>query len=194
MSSPHGPLLVLGIGNVLLRDEGIGVRVVRELEDLVDRGVVHLPAGTSLVDGGTRGIDLLPLIIDARAVVIVDAVDLGLAAGAVDVVRGDALFGEIPSGAALPGARDGATSAGLHGVRYLLDLARLMGTLPATVSLIGVQPGEIAVGTDLTGVVQLALPAAVATTLNEIRRLDATVPPSGPDRVLRGQEATGATT
>jgi hydrogenase maturation protease len=194
MSSPHGPLLVLGIGNVLLRDEGVGVRVVRELEDLADRGAAHLPEGTSLVDGGTRGLDLLPLIADARAVVIVDAVDLGLAAGAVDVVRGDALFGAAAPGGALPGARDGATPAGPNGVRHLLDLARLMGTPPATVSLVGVQPGEIAVGTDLTEVVQRALPAAVATTLSELRRLDATVPPSGSDRVLRGQEATGATT
>lgn len=194
MSRPDGPLLVLGIGNVLLRDEGVGVRVVRELEDLADRGAAHLPEGTSLVDGGTRGLDLLPLITDARAVVIVDAVDLGLAAGAVDVVRGDALFGDVPSGAAVSGARGGAASAGPNGVRGLLDLARLMGTPPAAVSLVGVQPSEIAVGTELTEVVQLALPAAVATTLSEIRRLDATVPPPGSGRVLRIQEATGATT
>jgi len=192
MSRPDGPLLVLGIGNVLLRDEGVGVHVVRELECLAERGAVPLPAGTALVDGGTRGLDLLPLITDARAVVIVDAVDLGLAAGAVDVVCGDALVGDVPSGAAVLGACDGAASAGPNGVRGLLDLARLMGTPPATVSLVGVQPGEIAVGTDLTEVVQLALPAAVVTTLTELRRLDATVPPPGPGRAVRGQEATEA--
>jgi hydrogenase maturation protease len=192
MSRPDGPLLVLGIGNVLLRDEGVGVRVVRELECLAERDAVHLPAGTSLVDGGTRGLDLLPLITDARAVVIVDAMDLGLAAGAVDVVRGDALFGDVPSGAAVPGARGGAASAGPNGVRGLLDLARLMGTPPAAVSLVGVQPSGIAVGTELTEVVQQALPAAVATTLSELRRLDATVPSPGSGRAVRGQEATEA--
>lgn len=178
MTAPGGPLIVLGVGNVLLRDEGIGVHVVRELEHLEGRGLVDLPAGTTLVDGGTCGLALLPVVSEARAVVVVDACDVGLPPGAVRVFRDDEVV------AAGRGAGPGA------GAADLLATARLMGTRPGTVALVGVQPGVIDIGTDLTEVVQRALPVAVATTLDEVRRLDAIAPAGA--RVAGGQEAAGA--
>lgn len=169
MTHPHGALLVLGIGNTLLRDDGAGVHAVRALRRLADRGDVELPWGTSLVDGGTLGLDLLPLISDARAVVLVDAVDGGRAPGTVKTLRGNAL-------------REGQTGHALAnrvGVGDLLAAARLIGALPQAVALVGIQPGEIAVGLELTEVVRAAMPAAIAATLDELRRLDATAPSSG---------------
>jgi hydrogenase maturation protease len=178
MSGQTGTLVVLGVGNVLLRDEGVGVRVVREIGELVDRGLVDLPADTSLLDGGTCGLALLPLVSDARAVVVVDACDAGLAPGAVRVFHGDELA-----------ATGRAAGAGV-GPADLLAMARLMGMRPGTVSLVGIQAGAIDIGTDLTEVVQRALPAAVATTLDEVRRLDGVAPAGG--RVIRGQEEAEA--
>lgn len=172
MSRPDGALLVLGIGNVLLRDEGLGVRVVGEIGRLAERGDVALPAGTEVVDGGTRGLALLPLVADARALLVVDAARLGREPGGIAIVRGDALRA----------APDGDAAARAGGVAELLGLARAMGALPDAVALVGIEPGEIAVGLEMTAAVRAALPAAVEATLAELHRLDALAPspPTGP--------------
>jgi hydrogenase maturation protease len=65
VSRPDGPVLVIGVGNILLRDEGVGVRVARELHRLGSTGHVAVPPGTRVVDGGTLGLDLCPLIEDS---------------------------------------------------------------------------------------------------------------------------------
>lgn len=169
MSRPDGPILVLGVGNVLLRDEGIGVRVVREVERRVAAGEVALPPGTRLVDGGTLGLDLLPLIDDARALVLVDAVELDRPPGSVATIRG----------AALQGALAGHVSPHQVGVGDLLAVARLTGELPDRVALVGIQPGEIVVGLEPTTAVAAAVEGAIAAIVAE---LDAfTRPMSFPD-------------
>jgi len=61
------PLLVLGIGNILMGDEGVGVDIVRHVQGL------SLPAGVSCLDGGTGGFHLLGLMQQARHVVLIDA-------------------------------------------------------------------------------------------------------------------------
>lgn len=165
---PDGPILVLGIGNILLRDEGAGVHVVRALERLADRGEIEMPAGTSLVDGGTLGLNLLPLISSSRAVLLVDALDGDRTSGAVSAISGNALR-EAKAGE-MPGHRTG--------VGELLAAAQLMGALPEAVSLVGIQPSEISMGLDLTEVVRAALPAAIAMTLDELRRLNTIAPSS----------------
>jgi len=158
MSMETGPLVVLGIGNVLLRDDGVGVHLVRELERQVERGDSFLPWDTQLVDGGTLGLGLLPLIAGARAVLLLDATVLGGAPGDVTVLRSEALR-----------ARRGGPRAVLPaGIDDLLAAARLADLLPAAVSLVGVEPGEIATGLDLSAAVRAALPAAVAAAIGEL--------------------------
>jgi hydrogenase maturation protease len=161
MSSQGGALLVLGIGNVLLRDEGVGVRVVDEIGRLADRGDIALPPGTELLDGGTRGLALLPAVADARAVLVIDAARLGREPGSVSIVRGDALRA----------APDGDAASRPGGLVWLLDLARAAGELPAAVSLVGIEPGEIDAGLDMSDVVRTAVPAAVVAALGEMVRL-----------------------
>ena len=63
------PLLVLGLGNVLLRDDGLGVAAVGRLADRYDR-----PEGVRILDGGTLGLSLLPHLEDAEQVILVDAI------------------------------------------------------------------------------------------------------------------------
>jgi hydrogenase maturation protease len=161
MSDRRGPILVLGIGNVLLGDEGVGVHLVRALEAAVARGEVRLPPATEPVDAGTLGLRLLAPIAEARTVLIVDAADLGLAPGSARVIRGAAL-GRPPA----PGL---ATHRA--GVADLLTAARLDGSLPNVVSLVAIQPGEVEVGLDLTDAVRSALPAALATIVDELWHL-----------------------
>lgn len=180
MSAPDGPLLVLGIGNVLLRDEGLGVQVIRELEMRVDRGELVLPPDAELVDGGTLGLDLLPLISDARALLLVDAIDLGDEPGTIRVLRDEAI----------QGALSGHVSPHQVGIGDLIAAARLMGTLPAAVALVGVQPLEIAVDLELSPPVRAALPGAVEAVIAEIGRLAGSGPP---DAAIVGAVATAAT-
>ncbi len=180
MSRPDGPLLVIGVGNVLLRDEGVGVRVARELHRQAGDRTVELPPGTRVVDGGTLGLDLLPLMDDARALLMVDAVDLGEQPGSVGVIHGDALHGALT----------GHVSPHQVGIGDLLAAARLMGTLPEAVALVGIQPGEIAIGLELTDAVEAAIPAAVRAAVAELRVLAATAPGTGP--VLDRSVATAA--
>jgi hydrogenase maturation protease len=182
MSSAQGPILVVGIGNVLLRDEGAGVHVVRALRDLADSGEIELPRSTTLLDGGTLGLGLLQFISDARAVLLIDAMDGGREPGSVEVFRGDTTRD----------AKAGRTFSNSVGVGDLLATARLMGDLPDAVALVGIQPSEISVGLELTEIVRAALPTAVAATLSELRWLDAIAPVSGPGPLACAGDLKGA--
>lgn len=146
-------ILVLGVGNVLLRDDGVGIRVIRELEAL------DLPPGVRAVDGGTLGLDLLPMIEDAAAVVMIDAVDLRAAPGSVTVLRGDELHAAL----------GGHVSPHQVGVGDLVAVARLAGTLPERLALVAIQPAAIEIGLELTPEVEAAVPAAVELALAEAR-------------------------
>ncbi len=170
MSRPDGPILVIGVGNVLLRDEGVGVRVARELHRLATIGHVSVPPATRVVDGGTLGLDLLPLLEDARALLMIDAVDLGQLPGAVTAMKGEALHGALV----------GHVSPHQVGVGDLLAAARLMGTLPEAIALVGIQPGEIAIGLELTDDVEAAVPVAVQAAVDELRALAAAASGTGP--------------
>jgi len=146
--------LVLGVGNVLLQDEGVGIAVARLLSDDLE----SLPPRTRVVDGGTLGLDLLPLIADSGAMVLVDAVSLGKAPGTITVLRD----GEIH------GALAGHVSPHQVGVSDLVAAARLMGQLPDHVALVGIQPGTIAIGLDLTAAVAAAVAEAATITRAEL--------------------------
>lgn len=146
--------LILGVGNILLQDEGVGVAVTR----LFREGDASLPPGTRVVDGGTLGLDLLPLIGDAGSMVLVDAVDLGREPGAITVLRDDEIHGALA----------GHLSPHQVGISDMIAAARLMGELPSRVSLVGIQPGTIAIGLDLTAAVAAAVPAAAALVLSEL--------------------------
>ena len=163
MSGAVGPLVV-GIGNILLRDEGVGVRVVRELKRRAADGQLDIPPGTRFVDGGTLGLELLPMIETASTLVLVDAVNLRRPPGSVTVIRGNAIEGTLA----------GHVSPHQVGVADLVAAARLIGVFPAAASLVGIQPVEIDIGLYLTADVEAAVPAALAHVCAELRSHAAT--------------------
>ena len=152
-----GEILVLGVGNVLMADDGIGVHVIRRL------AAEHVPDGVRMVDGGTLGLDLLPMVADARALIVVDAVDMNEQPGAVRVLRG----------AELHGALGGHISPHQVGLADLLAVGRLTDGLPDQVALVGIQPGVVDVGLDLTTACAGAVAHAVAVVRTELDRLGA---------------------
>jgi hydrogenase maturation protease len=138
-------LLVLGLGNVLLGDDGLGAAALARIEASYD-----LPAGMRLEDGGTLGLGLLGLLAEAERVILVDAVRTDGPPGTLVRLDGDHV---------MPAVRD-RLSPHQVGVAELLDAARLIGCYPATVTLIGLVPESIDLG--------LARSPAVAASLDKL--------------------------
>ena len=147
--------LVLGLGNTIMSDDGVGPRVIGLLEQ---QG--GLPEGVTLLDGGTLGLDLLPRLEGIERLVIVDAVETGQPPGSLTRLSGD----EVPL------ALETKLSPHQMGLKDLLAVALLLGQLPPEIILIGVQPAHIEMDTELSPYVLARLPELVAMVHQELWR------------------------
>lgn len=143
------PILVLGLGNTLMRDDGIGVHVVTRLQQSGD-----LPDRVSLLDGGTLSFSLLNDITDAAALLVVDAARMDLPAGTVRCFEGEAMDRFL--------TRNGQCSVHEVSLAELLGMARLQDRLPSRRTLVAVQPGNLGWGSQPSPAVHAALPEAAA--------------------------------
>lgn len=140
--------LILGVGNVLWADEGIGPRLIQLLDQRGRCG------SAELMDGGTQGLYLLPLLTGATRVVLLDAVDLDREPGAIVVLDDDAI-------SAL--GRGRPLSLHQTSLHDLLAAAALIGWRPQWLRLVGIQVAQTeAWGEPLTPLVAAALPRAAA--------------------------------
>lgn len=149
------PVLVLAVGNLLLQDDAAGLRLAALLAPGEGRGY-------EVVDGGTQGIALLGQLEDRRALIVLDAVSLGAAPGTVHVLAEDEL-------GRLRARRE--TSAHEGNALTLLELSRLLGVAPASITVIGIEPESVRTGIGLSPAVEAALPLAmkeVACLLQEL--------------------------
>jgi hydrogenase maturation protease len=153
-------LLVLGLGNVLLGDDGAGAAAVARL-----RARYAWPASARVFDGGTLGLALLPWVELADAVVLVDAVKTEDPPGTL--VRLD--------GADVPPAVATRLSPHQIGVADLLDGARWRERYPSRIVLLGVVPQSIDLAVGLSAPVAAALDGLVARVVDEARALGADV-------------------
>jgi hydrogenase maturation protease len=144
--SVDGAVLLLGVGNPLLGDDGVGLALLEELTAVPEPGVEY-------VDGGTQGLALLGRIAGKRALLIVDAVKTGAAPGTVHALQGTA---------AMERAGRGATTAHETNAGELLAAAALLGVAPAEIAIVGVEPERLQIGMGLTDAVRRALPEAAA--------------------------------
>jgi hydrogenase maturation protease len=154
--SERTPLLVLGLGNLLLQDDGIGSAAVALLRDRYT-----LPEGVRVFDGGTLGLSLLPYLEDADVVILVDAVKDDAAPGALVRLDGHDVGPAV------------ATRLSPHqvGVADLLDGARWLGRYPRHVVLLGLVPESMELAVGLSPRVQPALPGLVERIVEEARTL-----------------------
>jgi hydrogenase maturation protease len=148
--------LVLGLGNILLGDEGVGVRVVERLLEQYD-----FPEGVRVMDGGTLGLDLLPYVEDASRLLVVDAVQARKPPGTLVRMAGD----EIP--VFLDASK---VSPHQEGLQDLLAVAVLKGHLPGEVVFWGVQVESLGVGLDLSEAVAGQVDALAGRVLAELAR------------------------
>jgi hydrogenase maturation protease len=147
--------LVLGVGNILLQDEGVGVRVVEHLQQ-----AYNFPEEVQVLDGGTMGLDLLHFLEGVERLLVVDAVDARRPPGTV-VRLSD---GEIP---ALLGRK---LSPHQIGLADLLSVASLRDLAPRRAVLIGVQPAALETGLELSPAISAQLPLIVGMVLEELKR------------------------
>jgi hydrogenase maturation protease len=137
---------VLGLGNLLLGDDGCGLRLLEELSgQFPDRGVEFL-------DGGTMGLSLLGRLEDRSAILILDAIGLGAAPGTIHVLR------ESELGALR--ARRASTPHEGNALELLEAMVLLNGALPR-IAVVGIEPEIVRTGAVLSRTVERAIPRAL---------------------------------
>lgn len=150
-------LLVLGIGNILWADEGFGVRCVEAMNAAYQFG-----DDVALMDGGTQGLYLLPYLVDARRLIVFDAVDYGMKPGEMVIAKDD----DVPRFM-------GVKKMSLHqtGFQEVIACASLAGKLPESMVLIGVQPEHLEdFGGSLRDSVKAQIPAALNVALEFMKQ------------------------
>jgi hydrogenase maturation protease len=157
MTTRADRVLVLGIGNTLLSDEGAGVHAVRRLQTVAPH---HL--GIDYLDGGTLSFTLAGPIEESEAVLIIDAAELGAEAGAVRVFEGDAMDDFLGA--------ERKHSVHEVGLRDLMAVAALAGRLPDRRALIGIQPLDLGWGDGPSPRVVEGISRACAHALEIIER------------------------
>ena len=128
MSAKGKNILIIGMGNVLMQDEGVGVRAIEELENQY-----HIPDGVTVVDGGTTGMELLEPIRRCDQLIVADAVNTGQVSGSVIRIANE----DIPAFF--------QTKLSNHqlGLSDLLALLTLKGEKPEHIAIIGMVPHSL---------------------------------------------------
>ena len=150
------PLLVLGLGNVLCGDDGVGTAAVTLLNRRYE-----IPDGVQVLDGGTLGLSLLPYIEDAQQVILIDAVRSDDPAGSFVRLEGDAVAPAVAN----------RLSPHQIGVADLLEGARLRARYPRRVVLHGLVPETLELRLGRSPAVERSLPQLVERVAAEAARL-----------------------
>ncbi|MDD2541694.1 MAG: HyaD/HybD family hydrogenase maturation endopeptidase [Desulfuromonadaceae bacterium] len=153
VTSSEISVLVLGIGNLVMSDDAVGVLVAQRLQR-----DYRFADNVEIMDGGTLGLDLLPKLENITHLIIIDAVETGKEAGTC--VR---LYGQE-----LPIALQTKISPHQMGLKDLLAVSELTGHLPKEMVLIGVQPGSIEMEIGLTADVEAQFNVLVSGVLAEL--------------------------
>lgn len=146
-----GNTVVLGIGNLLLSDEGVGVHLAHHL-------MQHPIPQVEVVEGGVDGLGLMSVILDAERLIVVDAVRGGEAPGTLYRFTPETLY-----------RHHAAYQLSLHemGILEALHLAGLVGEVPPTV-IIGVEPRSTAPGMTLSAEIRDRFPGIIAVIMEEL--------------------------
>ena len=146
-------VLVLGVGNILLQDEGFGVHTVKEMANQ------NWSENIEFIDGGTAGMELIYLFEGVTRLIVVDSIDAKTEPGSIFKFKPDEI-GNLPQG----------LGASFHdiGLLEVLHVARTLDCLPETI-IFGVQPKTIDWGMDLTPELQAKIPQVIDLVTQEIK-------------------------
>jgi hydrogenase maturation protease len=144
-------IVVIGVGNLLYKDEGIGIHAIKSLQE------ISLPPDVKLIDGGTSP-DLIAYTRAGDKMIIIDAAKAGGEPGTIYRFKPE----DLDAGKGI------LTSAHEMGVVENLNLMALTGNTPKDIVIIGIEPGEIDLGMELSARLKQRLPAIIKVVLKEI--------------------------
>ncbi len=146
-------IAVMGIGNILMQDEGIGVHIIRELEKY------DFNPHIVLIDGGNMGIDLLSFFYEYNQMIIVDAVDFEENPGFIDTIENDDILALF------------TTKMSLHhlGLKDVLSYAKLLDQTPDDLCLIGIQPEKIKLEMQLSQTIHSKIDTLTQLVLQKLK-------------------------
>lgn len=145
-------IIVMGLGNMLLSDEGLGVYLIEMLQR------ENCLEDVELIDGGTAGLMLLSFVEDAEYLLVLDVIEAGYAPGTVLELESSDIGKYI----------SGKLSQHQTGFQEVLALAQLRGTLPREVKIIAVQPESLEWGCSLSDIVKAKVPEVIAKVKGQI--------------------------
>jgi hydrogenase maturation protease len=147
---------LLGLGNVLLKDEQVGVHVVNTIKERYT-----CSPGFQIVDGGSLGLDLLPFFESVDDILIVDAMDFGKEPGYVEILEGNEISAFI------------FPKVSMHhlGLADLLTAASLRGTVPSRLCMVGIQPfaSDYTFGLEMSDIVNANIEKAIIVTIDKLK-------------------------
>jgi len=146
------PILVLGVGNNLQTDDGVGVHAVAELMKM------EWPEEVEIVDGGIAGLDLIAIVDSREYVIVLDAIDAGHPPGTI--------FKFTPED--ISDSTMHCDSLHQIGLLETIQMAKLTGNAPKHTLILGVQPENVDWGLELTRTVQECLPRLILLARQEI--------------------------
>ncbi len=128
-------ITLLGLGNILMQDEGIGVYSANLLKD-----TYTFSPDIKIIDGGTTGTDLLPYFEDSNKVLIIDAVNFEKKPGYIEIIENDNILATITA------------KISLHhlGLSDVLSIIKLLDITPSEICLVGIQPVTMELGLDVS--------------------------------------------
>ena len=146
-------IAIFGIGNILLSDDGIGIHIINRLKEEYD-----FPDYVEIIDGGSKGLDLLPLFENRDKVLFIDAANFKKKPGTIGTIEGE----NIP---AFLGQK---LSVHHIGIPDMLFAAKFMEITPPEMCLIGIQPKSMDTTTEMTGVVSEKMDALIDKVMQKL--------------------------
>lgn len=157
--------LVLGLGNILLSDEGVGVRVVEALS-----AAFELPPAVEILDGGTAGMDLMEAVAGRECLIVADAMNADATPGTVLRFADEDIHAFFQM----------RLSPHQLGLSDLLAALTLTDEVPRRVILIGIVPADLSLGTELSEVARVARDRAAKLIARELTALGHSLRPKKP--------------
>ena len=144
--------VILGIGNILLKDDGVGVHVIKQLEN------ENLPSTIELVDGGTSTLDTLGFFLDYKKVIIVDCLRAGLEPGTIYKITPEDIKSHKKE------------NLSIHDVQILdvVNMANMMNKFPEVV-IFGIEPEEITLNLEMTETMISKIPEIIYNIKRELQ-------------------------
>lgn len=150
-------ITVLGLGNILMQDEGVGIHVINELEKQ------DLPKEIELIDGGTAGLDIFPSLKDTDKLIMIDALKADKTPGTIYRLG----LEDLTAGSSL-------ATLSLHqvGVLEILTVLKKEGRAAKEIVIIGIEPKRIGWGLELSSEIKAKIPKITDIIMKETETLE----------------------